>query len=342
MDSLSTAKLLASVLLLASLCVRAEVDDVPLSPYYYDGTCPLAELIVKQTVEAVVYRDPRMAASLLRLHFHDCFVLGCDASVLLDDTDGIVSEKNAGPNKNSLRGFEVIDLIKGLLEAACPSTVSCADILAMAARDAVHLRGGPTWKVYLGRKDSLKASLSEANKMIPAPNFTLDMLISNFQSHGLDVVDLVSLSGSHTIGRSRCVSFKGRIYGQDPVEPFEAYDHHRRYADFFRSLRSVCPPTGRDGVLVPLDSKTSRRFDNQYYRNLIRGHALLQSDDELASAAYAEEEAIARLVWAYAQDQRLFFRHYVSSIIKMGTINVLTGGEGEVRKNCRYVNAYYH
>lgn len=57
-------------------------------------------------------------------------------------------------------------------------------------------RGGPTWKAYLGRKDSLKASLSEANKMIPAPNFTLDMLISNFQSHGLDVVDLVSLSGA--------------------------------------------------------------------------------------------------------------------------------------------------
>lgn len=74
MDSLRTAKLLASVLL-ASLCVRAE--DVPLSPYYYDDTCPLAELIVKQTVGAVVYRDPRMAASLLRLHFHDCFVLVC-------------------------------------------------------------------------------------------------------------------------------------------------------------------------------------------------------------------------------------------------------------------------
>lgn len=148
-------------------------------------------------------------------------------------------------------------------------------------------------------------------------------------------------AGSHTIGRSRCVSFKGRLYGQDPVEPFEAYDHHRRYTEFFRSLRSVCPPTGRDGALVPLDSKTSRRFDNQYYHNLIRGHALLQSDDELASAAYADE-AIAGLVWAYALDQRLFFRHYVSSIIKMGSINVLTGGEGEVRKNCRYVNAYYH
>lgn len=62
---------------------------------------------------------------------------GCDASVLLDNSESIVSEKQAGPNKNSLRGFEVIDEIKERLEEACPQTVSCADILALAARDAV-------------------------------------------------------------------------------------------------------------------------------------------------------------------------------------------------------------
>jgi len=64
---------------------------------------------------------------------------GCDASVLLDDTGTLKGEKNALPNKNSLRGFEVIDTIKSALEKACPSTVSCADILALAAREAVNL-----------------------------------------------------------------------------------------------------------------------------------------------------------------------------------------------------------
>lgn len=69
---------------------------------------------------------------------------GCDASVLLDDTATIVSEKNSLPNKNSLRGFEVIDEIKAKLEEACPHTVSCADIVALAARGSIVLVSTPT------------------------------------------------------------------------------------------------------------------------------------------------------------------------------------------------------
>lgn len=70
---------------------------------------------------------------------HHVYEQGCDASVLLDDSATVVSEKNAGPNKNSIRGFEVIDEIKAKLEQVCPHTVSCADILALAARDSTVL-----------------------------------------------------------------------------------------------------------------------------------------------------------------------------------------------------------
>ena len=64
---------------------------------------------------------------------------GCDASLLLDSSESINSEKGSNPNRNSARGFEVIDAIKAELERQCPSTVSCADILTLAARDSVVL-----------------------------------------------------------------------------------------------------------------------------------------------------------------------------------------------------------
>jgi hypothetical protein len=68
-----------------------------------------------------------------------CVTQGCDASILLDDTINFRGEKNALPNRNSARGYEVIESIKADVEKACPSTVSCVDILALAARESVLL-----------------------------------------------------------------------------------------------------------------------------------------------------------------------------------------------------------
>ena len=67
------------------------------------------------------------------------FVQGCDGSILLDNTDTIESEKEAVPNNNSARGFDVVDDMKAAVENACPGIVSCADILAIAAEESVCL-----------------------------------------------------------------------------------------------------------------------------------------------------------------------------------------------------------
>ena len=126
---------------LIALAASATVVSAQLSSEdYYDASCPAALLTIRSAVATAVLLDRRMGASLLRLHFHDCFVQGCDASVLLDDdaAAGFTGEKGAGPNAGSLRGFDVIDNIKTLLELLCPQTVSCADILAVAARDSVE------------------------------------------------------------------------------------------------------------------------------------------------------------------------------------------------------------
>ncbi|KAJ7957800.1 Peroxidase [Quillaja saponaria] len=302
-----------------------------LFPEFYQFTCPQANDIVMSVLEKAIAEEPRMAASLLRLHFHDCFVQGCDASVLLDDSATITSEKKAGPNKNSIRGFEVIDEIKSKLEEACPQTVSCADILALAARGSTVLSGGPNWELPLGRRDSKTASLSGSNTNIPPPNATLANLVTFFKRQGLDEIDLVALSGGHTIGMARCVTFKQRLYNQNGNnQPDETLEK-----SYYFGLKSVCPKSGGDNNISPLDFGSPAKFDNTYFKLILWGKGLLFSDQVLLTG---NEKNSMELVKSYAEDEDFFFEQFAKSMIKMGNIKPLRGFNGEVRKNCRRVN----
>ncbi|EMS55761.1 Peroxidase 72 [Triticum urartu] len=245
-----------------------------LFPQFYDHSCPKAKEIVHSIVAQAVARETRMAASLVRLHFHDCFVKGCDASVLLDNSTNIVSEKGSNPNKNSIRGFEVVDEIKVALETACPGTVSCADILALAARDSTILVGGPYWDVPLGRRDSLGASIQGSNNDIPAPNNTLPTIITKFKRLGLNIVDVVALSGGHTIGFFPRTSFRQRLYNQSD----NGLADSTLDVSYAAQLRQGCPRSGGDDNLFPLDIVTSTKFDNFYFKNILAGRGLLSSD----------------------------------------------------------------
>ncbi|XP_042381598.1 peroxidase 72-like [Zingiber officinale] len=301
-----------------------------LYPQFYDYSCPKAHQIVRSIVAKAVAKEARMAASLLRLHFHDCFVKGCDASVLLDSSAGIVSEKGSVPNRNSIRGFEVIDEIKSALEKECPRTVSCADILTLAARDSTVLVGGPFWEVPLGRRDSLGASIQGSNRNIPAPNNTHQTIVTKFKLQGLDLVDLVALSGSHTIGFSRCTSFRQRLYNQTGNGlPDFSLD-----AGYAAHLRAGCPRSGGDQNLFPTDFASPARFDNYYFKNLLARKGLLSSDEILVTGS----PETRRLVELYAADAGAFFVQFSKSMVKMGNITPLTGNKGEIRYNCRKIN----
>ncbi|XP_008223386.1 PREDICTED: peroxidase 40 [Prunus mume] len=293
----------------------------------YKDICPEAEAIIFARVRLAVFQDTRMAASLLRLHFHDCFVNGCDASVLLDDTDNFVGEKTAAPNLNSLRGFEVIDAIKQELEFVCPQTVSCADILATAARDSVVVSGGPSWDVQMGRKDSLTASKALANNIIPGPNSTIGNLVAKFQNVNLSLKDMVALSGAHTMGKARCTTFAARL--RDSTNP----NAPEASLEFIQSLQQLCSVS--DGsTLANLDLATPETFDNQYYTNLLSGEGLLPSDQNLMTG----DEQTRELVETYAQDISTFFQDFKDSMIKLGRLGPVTGTKGEIRRNCRSVN----
>uniref|UniRef100_R7WD77 Peroxidase n=1 Tax=Aegilops tauschii TaxID=37682 RepID=R7WD77_AEGTA len=141
--------LAAAALVLSSVSAAAGSPPLAkgLSFDFYSAKCPQAESIVFSFLKDAVRKDVGLAAALLRIHFHDCFVQGCDGSVLLDKTNGVDSEKVSPPNV-TLRpsAFKAINAIRALLQRACGGpVVSCADIAALAARDSVHLAGGPRY-----------------------------------------------------------------------------------------------------------------------------------------------------------------------------------------------------
>ncbi|KAJ1278718.1 hypothetical protein BS78_04G100000 [Paspalum vaginatum] len=308
-----------------ALLLLASAAHGQLSPTFYATSCPTLGLIVRATMIKALLAEPRMGASLVRLLFHDCFVQGCDGSILLDDVGSFVGEKTAFPNVNSVRGFDVIDEIKANVELICPGVVSCADIVALAARDGTFLLGGPTWAVPLGRRDSTTASLSLANTDLPSPASSLAALISAFGNKGLSARDMTALSGAHTVGFAQCKNFRAHIYNDTDID-----------AAFAALRQARCPAASGSGDsnLAPLDVQTQLAFDNAYYRNLLARRALLHSDQELFNGG--SQDALVR---QYSSNPALFASDFAAAMINMGNISPLTGTAGQIRANCRVVNS---
>ncbi|KAL2341527.1 hypothetical protein Fmac_009467 [Flemingia macrophylla] len=306
-------------------------SDAQLDNSFYKDTCPKVHSIVREVLRNVSKSDPRILASLIRLHFHDCFVQGCDASILLNNTDTIASEQFALPNNNSIRGLDVVNQIKTAVESACPGIVSCADILALAAEISSVLAHGPDWKVPLGRRDSLTANQTLALQNLPGPTFTLDELKAAFLKQGLNTTDLVALSGAHTIGRAQCRFFVDRLYnfsGTNNPDP-------TLNTTLLQTLRVICPNGGPGTTLTNLDQTTPDTFDSTYFSNLQSQNGVLQSDQELFSTSGADTIAIVN---SFSSNQTLFYENFKASMIKMSIIGVLTGTQGEVRTQCNFVN----
>ncbi|KAK6148851.1 hypothetical protein DH2020_016376 [Rehmannia glutinosa] len=316
---------------------------------YYNESCPLAEQIIRSTVRELYELRSDVAPALLRLVFHDCFVEGCDASVLLDPVDGTESEKEALPNE-SLKGYDLIDIIKSEVEKACPGVVSCADIIALAARESVLLAGGPFYPLYTGRKDSTVSFYDVASYELPSPQDDLSRTIESFASRGFDERETVSLLGAHSTGTIHCKFFFNRLYnfsGTDGPDP--SIDN-----EFLNLLRSTCnhshpsssssspslspSPSSSENIIhnpgMKMDYEGPRTgFGTLYYRSLLQGKGLLFVDQQLTAGEETET-----WVRAYASDVTLFQRDFGLTMIKLSNLQVLTATMGEVRVNCRKVN----
>ncbi|KQK07971.1 peroxidase 2 [Brachypodium distachyon] len=171
------------------------------------------DVTMQEKVRKIVEENRFDAPGLIRILFHDCWVKGCDASVLLNMTKG--ENEIHAPQNGGLRGMGVIQSIKDALSVDY-NYVSCADAVVFAAREAtailsnyaiVYEVDGP------GRNDSTTSYAADAG-VLPPPFADFDFLLANFQSKaGFGLEELVVLSGVHAIGRSHRGTFNDRLDG---------------------------------------------------------------------------------------------------------------------------------
>ncbi|GAB4845177.1 Peroxidase 12 [Ancistrocladus abbreviatus] len=319
------------LMLTMAICLSAVAAADPpivdgLSWSFYESSCPKLESIIRKHLKKVFHKDITLAPGLLRLHFHDCFVQGCEGSVLLDGTASRPSEKQAPPNL-SLRpeAFQIVNDLRALVQDKCGQIVSCADITALAARDAVYLSGGPEYDIPLGRRDGLTfATQAVTLANLPPPFSNTTTILSQLATKNLNPTDVVALSGAHTIGRSHCFGVLPRLFPtQDPTMD----------KTLANNLKKLCPNSNSTSIIV-MDLRSPNKFDNKYYIDLMNRQGLFTSDQDL----YMDKRTKG-IVTSFALDQALFFEKFVLAMIKMGQLSVLTGTQGEIRANCSAINS---
>ncbi|KAL1556737.1 peroxidase [Salvia divinorum] len=292
---------------------------------FYKQSCPEAEKIVNQTIHKHFQIDPTYAAGFVRLFFHDCYVTGCDASILLDTTPtGEEVEKKARHNGPLVRGYEVVDDIKTELEKVCPGVVSCADILAFATRDSLVYSGVPSYAVVAGRRDARASLAANVEGNLPLPDSTAEDNIRLFQRKGMTLEELVVLVGAHSIGSAHCSVVAGRFHSKEKEK-----DIDRGYWLKMQTM-TVCQSESQD---VPFDPYSHHKMDSRFYKELLTNKALIESDHNLA-----REPRGNSMMKKLVDNQAGWIAKFTNAMKRLGETEVLVGDQGEVRKQCRAVN----
>ncbi|KAF7838019.1 peroxidase 16 [Senna tora] len=316
-------------LVMVGLMRSSSASGEGLKKGFYNNICPNVEQLVRSAVTKKFQDTFVTAPATLRLFFHDCFVRGCDASVILGNSN---AEKDH-PDDITLAGdgFDTVIKAKAAVDTDpnCRNKVSCADILALATRDVITLAGGPSYDVELGRRDGRISTIASVQRRLPSPNFNLDQLTSLFASNALSQTDMIALSGAHTIGFSHCNRFSKRIYNFSPTKRIDP-TLNLQYA---LQLRQMCPLKVDPRIAINMDPQTPNKFDNQYFKNLQAGKGLFTSDQVLFTDSRSKDT-----VNLFASNEDAFNAAFVTAITKLGRVGVKTGKDGEIRVDCTRVN----
>ncbi|KAK6123932.1 hypothetical protein DH2020_042329 [Rehmannia glutinosa] len=293
MSSTPKALFFLAVLCFSSLSAFAENENPGLFMNYYKDSCPQAEDIIKEQVQLLYKRHKNTAFSWLRNIFHDCFVESCDASLLLDSTRRMLSEKETD-RSFGMRNFRYIETIKEALERECPGVVSCSDILVLSARDGIVALGGPYIPLKTGRRDGRKSRADILEQHLPDHNESMSVVLERFANIGIDTSGVVALLGAHSVGRTHCVKLVHRLYPE--VD-----------SSLTLTMLSTCSTSAptrsrpKGGPIRENDRGTPMKLDNNYYRNILDNKGLLIVDHQLVTDK--EDQALCE---ENGQEPRLF------------------------------------
>nr|XP_043608776.1 probable peroxidase 26 [Erigeron canadensis] len=304
-------------------------ESTPLIRHYYKvhNTCSNVEPFIRHQMKLIFDKDKTITPKLIKLLYADCMVNGCDASILLD---GENTEKKS-PKNRGLGAYVVIDVLKKVVEARCPGAVSCADIMNIAARDAIFFSGGPSYPVFLGRRDGLKSEASWVD--LPSPSISWETALAYFTSKGLNLQDMVTLLGGHMMGRTRCSNIVDRLYNfnntgkPDPTMELATLSY----------LQKLCPKKvklGQPNPLINLNPQNpTHKFTNSYYSRVLSNKSVLEVDQQMRYGGDTYE-----LTDEFANSLEDFRGGFAYSMSRMGGLKVLTGTKGQIRRNCHVVN----
>lgn len=136
-----------------------------------------------------------------------------------------------------------------------------------------------------------------------------------------------SNSGAHSVGRVHCVNLVHRLYPtvDSTLDP-----------DYAKYLKGRCPSPNPDPKAVLYsrnDRETPMILDNFYYKNLLKHKGLLIVDQQLTS-----DPLTFPYVQRMAADNDYFHQQFSRAVLLMSENNPLIDSQGEIRKDCRFVN----
>ena len=195
----------------------------------------------------------------------------------------------------------------------------------MATRDAVVLAGGPNYTVPTGRRDGLVSNPGDVS--LPGPGLSVSDALTFFTAKRMTLNEMVTLLGAHTVGVSHCFFFDNRLSNfKGSGAPDPSMDR-----TLVAKLNTTC--ARNSSATVFLDQNTSFTFDNEFYKQIILKKGILTIDQELAL-----DKSTTSIVSGFASNGTGFQQDFAKAMVKMGSIQVLVGKAGNIRKNCRVFN----